>query len=88
VLPFLLGDRLVARCDLKTDRSAGELLLLAAFAEAGVDESAIAPDLAAELRMLATMVGVERVRVVGTSSLDAAVAAALPVTESRGESLS
>lgn len=77
VLPFLLGDRLVARCDLKTDRGEGVLRLLAAFPEPGVDEAAIAPELADELQMLATMVGVDRVVVDGRSSLDAAVAAAL-----------
>ncbi len=61
VLPFLLGDEIVGRCDLKTDRKDGVLRLLGAFAEPGIDEDAIAADLAAELQQLATMVGVDRV---------------------------
>jgi len=68
VLPFLLGDEIVGRCDLKTDRNDGVLHLLAAFAEPGIDTDkadlgAIAADLAAELQQLATMVGVDQVSV-------------------------
>src|SRR6185437_1392008 len=48
VLPFLLGDQLVARVDLKADRSDRTLLVRGAFAEAGHDPLAVAQPLADE----------------------------------------
>jgi uncharacterized protein len=53
VLPFLRGDRLVARVDLKADRRAGVLRVPAAWLEPGQEPGATAEDLAAELRRLA-----------------------------------
>ncbi len=63
VLPFLLGDRLVARVDLKTDRAARTLRVLGAWAEAApvAAPAEIASHLAAELTQLATFVGADRV---------------------------
>jgi uncharacterized protein YcaQ len=53
VLPFLLGDRLVGRVDLKADRKAGVLRVQSAFAEDGVDRGLVATELAGELALMA-----------------------------------
>jgi uncharacterized protein YcaQ len=63
VLPFLLGDALVARIDLKADRAAGVLRVQGAFAEPGASAREIVPPLAAELSSLATWLGLDGVAV-------------------------
>jgi uncharacterized protein len=57
VMPFLLGDDLVARVDVKADRKAGVLRIPAAFAEPHVGWADIADDLHAACTDLATWLG-------------------------------
>jgi uncharacterized protein YcaQ len=62
VLPFLLGDALVGRVDLKSDRRERVLMVQAAFAEPGVDRKLVAAELAAELRAVAAWLDLDQVR--------------------------
>jgi uncharacterized protein YcaQ len=57
VLPFLLGDELVARVDLKADRAASALIVQGAFGEPGIDERYVASELAEELSSMAQWLG-------------------------------
>ncbi len=61
VLPFLLGDELVARVDLKADRKAGVLRIPAVWGEPGHPPHHVAEALAGALRRLAAWLGLGEV---------------------------
>lgn len=68
VLPFLQNEAITARVDLKADRKAGKLLVLAAHAEPGAnDETAIL--LAEELALMASWLGLHGVEVRASGDL-------------------
>jgi uncharacterized protein len=83
VLPFLLGDRLVARVDVKSDRQAGVLRVLGAFAEPGADPDAVALELADELRLLAGWLELEQVSVARKGDLAGKLAKTVAAAQGR-----
>jgi uncharacterized protein YcaQ len=69
VLPFLLGDELVGRVDLKADRANSALVVQSAWTEPGVDKREVADELMEELRLMATWLELDRIEVTGRGDL-------------------
>jgi uncharacterized protein YcaQ len=73
VCPFLLGDTLVARCDLKADRARRVLRVVGAFLEPGRNARRVAPALAEELRLVQVWLALDRIEVARRGDLAAAL---------------
>lgn len=69
VLPFLLGDRLVARVDLKADRATRTLLVHGAHSEPRVQVGEVAEAMTRELTTIASWLGLERIEVTRRGNL-------------------
>jgi uncharacterized protein YcaQ len=76
VLPFLQGEAITARVDLKAERKKGVLMVQAAHAEPDSDADT-ASLLAAELKLMAGWLGLDRVEVAPKGDLAGALASAL-----------
>ena len=61
VLPFLFGDRIVARVDLKVDRDAKVLHVLSTHGESGIPAGTYISALADELRLMARWLALQHI---------------------------
>ncbi|HLJ49155.1 MAG TPA: crosslink repair DNA glycosylase YcaQ family protein [Bryobacteraceae bacterium] len=73
VCPFLLGQNLVARCDLKADRANKILMVQSAFLEPKQDPRRVVPELASELRRMQEWLQLDRIEAGERGDLTAAL---------------
>lgn len=77
VLPFRVGDRIVARVDLKADRQSGQLLLLNAHEESGIDNQDCCQYLADELHALKSWLCLDLIKVSRMNKFTRSISAAV-----------
>ena len=63
VFPFVLGDKIVARCDLKADRERGVLMVRSAHLEPGHDARRAVAGMAGELKTMRDWLGLDAIEV-------------------------
>ncbi|MEZ5842229.1 MAG: crosslink repair DNA glycosylase YcaQ family protein [Hyphomicrobiaceae bacterium] len=63
VLPFLFGDRVVGRVDLKAERHSGTLLVLSSHSERDIAPDMFVAGLADEIRLMARWLALPRIKV-------------------------
>jgi len=73
VCPFLLGDTLVARVDLKADRQRRVLMVQGAHLEPGQSAARVAPELAGELKQMQAWLELETIEVAPHGDLTGAL---------------
>ncbi len=78
VLPFLHGDRVAARVDLKADRAARTLIVHAAHLEPGAEMAVTADALASELSSVAVWLGLDQITVAPRGNLAPALSRSAP----------
>jgi uncharacterized protein YcaQ len=77
VLPFLLGEAIVARVDLKADRQAGVLRVQSAHLQGAASANDVAPELAAQLVITARWLQLDGVEVTRRGDLGTELAKAI-----------